>query len=58
MDKNLTKEDYKFGDRIINELDKKLSKMPEEERQEFFKKMGFIKDEEPQKQLKKEYPKK
>ena len=54
----LTKDDYKFAQKIINELDEKLSKMSDEERKEYFKKMGFTIDEEPQKQLKKkEYQK-
>lgn len=47
-----------FVDRIINELDENLSKMSDKELEEYFKKMGFIIDEDPQKQLKKEYPKK
>lgn len=47
-----------FVDRIINELNENLSKMSDKELEEYFKKMGFIIDEEPQKQLKREYPKK
>ena len=46
-----------FVDRIINELNENLSKMSDKELEEYFKKMGFILHEEPQNQLKKEYPK-
>ena len=35
-------EDEKFANKIINELDEKLSNMSEEERNEYFKKMGFL----------------
>jgi hypothetical protein len=35
-------EDEEFANRIINELDEKLSSMSNEERNEFFKRMGFI----------------
>jgi len=43
---------------ILKNIEEYLDKMTEEERKEYFKKMGFTIDEEPQKQLKKEYPKK
>ena len=42
----------------VHVVEEYLDKMTEEERKEYFKKMGFTIDEEPQKQLKKEYPKK
>ena len=43
---------------ILKNIGEYLDKMTEEERKEYFKKMGFTIDKEPQKQLKKEYPKK
>lgn len=43
---------------ILKNIEEYLDKMTEEERKEYFKKMGFTIDKEPQKQLKKEYPKK
>ena len=43
---------------ILKNIEEYLDKMTEEERKEYFKKMGFTIDEEPQKQLKKGYPKK
>ena len=43
---------------ILKNIEEYLDKMTEEERKEYFKKMGFTIDEETQKQLKKEYPKK
>ena len=58
MDKKYTKEDLIFAEKIVKEIDNKLSKMSDKERKEYFKKMGFTIDEKPQKQLKKEYPKK
>lgn len=68
---NVTPEDKEFVDRIIKEVDEKLSSMSDEEREEYFKQMGFvtIKDDMPEnikeraqinkiiaKQKKKEYP--
>lgn len=70
---NVTPEDKEFVNKIIKELDKKLSSMSDEEREEYFKQMGFvtIKDDMPEnikeraqinkiiaKQKKKEYPNK
>ena len=39
--RDLTKDDYEFVDRLISELDEKLSMMPYEERKKYFFKMGF-----------------
>lgn len=70
---NVTPEDKEFVNKIIKELDEKLSSMSDEEREEYFKQMGFvtIKDDMPEnikeraqinkiiaKQKKKEYPNK
>ena len=38
-------DDYEVADALVQEIDKKLSAMTDEERDEYFKKMGFIKDE-------------
>lgn len=40
---NVTPEDKEFVDRIIKEVDEKLSSMSDEEREEYFKQMGFVK---------------
>ena len=42
---NITPEDYKIANKIIKELDEKLSSMTEEERKEYFIKMGFTFEE-------------
>ena len=42
---NITPEDYKIANKIIKELDEKLSSMTEEERKEYFIKMGFTVEE-------------
>ena len=73
LEKKFKTEYKEFVDRIIKELDEKLSSMSDEEREEYFKQMGFvtIKDDMPEnikeraqinkiiaKQKKKEYPNK
>ena len=42
---NITPEDYKIANKIIKELDEKLRSMTEEERKEYFIKMGFTFEE-------------
>ena len=38
-------DDYEVADTLVKEIDEKLSAMTDEERDEYFKKMGFVKDE-------------
>ena len=38
-------DDYEVANALVEEIDKKLSAMTDEERDEYFKKMGFVKDE-------------